>query len=117
MTMPMSPISISHEDVGDNQNTIMWTASAVHKLQGFLKFDPSIKRSRLVHSEDSAGNKEDPTSETFVKSNMEIYVEKLLADSFADSSTFWHYAIRHVPSDSLICAKVCELRFIYFLIQ
>ncbi len=38
-------------------------------------------------------------------SMLERYVSKLLDASFADSLLFWHYAMRHVPSPSLMCAK------------
>jgi hypothetical protein len=36
-------------------------------------------------------------------SMLEKYVSQLLADSFEQSSLYWHYAMRYVPSDSLAC--------------
>jgi hypothetical protein len=39
---------------------------------------------------------------------LERYVDKLLESSFSNSPMFWHYAVRHVPSDSLLCDSVVE---------
>lgn len=39
---------------------------------------------------------------------LEKYVNKLLEGAFEDSPLFWHYAVRHVPSDSLLCEQVVE---------
>lgn len=78
MTMPAAPIVL---DSGEET----WSTSSVLGLRGGgqnLHFNPV------------------PGDGTTV----EGYVDKLLADSFARSSTFWHYALRHVPSDSLMCA-------------
>jgi hypothetical protein len=44
-------------------------------------------------------------------SMLEKYVSKLLANSFKDSSLFWHYAMRHVPSDSLMCTSFEKIPF------
>lgn len=99
MTMPMSPISIAENGGGDDATTATWTASTVRKLES-LRFDPSIGRKKLVRE----GEEESPSSASFFKSNLELYVEKLLSDSFSEASTFWHYAIRHVPSESLVCS-------------
>lgn len=94
-TMPMSTISIPKETWGgggDEEDGWMWTAASVLSLRTpALKFDPTTTVSESV---DSKG-----------LSAMEVYVNKLLKDSFADSPLFWHYALRHVPSESLACAK------------
>lgn len=76
MTMPMAGLETPEEEV--------WTISSVPNLIN-LQFDPTRISS-------------DPGL-----SYTEEYVERLLADSFAESSTFWHYAARHAPSISLAC--------------
>lgn len=78
MTMPMAGLRV------DGQDT--WTASSVLSLL-HLKFDPAASRSKGSSA----------------ASSTEEYVEKLLSDSFSESSTFWHYAARHAPSESLAC--------------
>ena len=91
-TMPLAPLVVNKTS-GD----WMWTAASVLGLRTpKLEFDPAldvdfdspsdeVKRSGL--------------------SMLERYVAKLLEASFADSALFWHYAMRHVPSPSLVCAR------------
>jgi len=40
---------------------------------------------------------------------LERYVNRLLEHSFKKSSTFWSYALRHVPSDSLVCSQTRDI--------
>jgi hypothetical protein len=90
-TMPLSPLTINRTS-GD----WMWTAASVLSLRSpKLEFDPSLGK-------DFDGDADAATSGL---SMLERYVSKLLDASFADSSLFWHYAMRHVPSPSLMCAK------------
>lgn len=78
--MPIAPLVLNKSNPGEEW---MWTASTVLGLRGNgLEFDPASP----------AGG------------SIEAYVERLLSDSFSRSPTFWHYAARHVPSDSLVCA-------------
>jgi hypothetical protein len=88
-TMPMSPLVVNKAS-GD----WMWTAASVLALRTpSMQFDPATP------------------SDTIDKNNyeglsmMELYVQKLLSRSFEDTALFWHYAMRHVPSDSLLCAS------------
>ena len=70
----------------------MWTAASVLSLRTpKLEFDPAMDLSD-ISGEDGL-------------STLEKYVQLLLSRSFEDSSLFWHYAMRHVPSDSLVCAS------------
>jgi hypothetical protein len=90
-TMPLSPL-ILNKTSGD----WMWTAASVLALRtSKLQFDPTL-------SKDFDGNEDAKTNGL---SMLERYVIRLLDASFADSSLFWHYAMRHVPSPSLMCAK------------
>lgn len=89
-TMPLSPL-ILNKTSGD----WMWTAASVLSLRTpKLEFDPAL-------SKDFDDNQDAKTSGL---SMLERYVIKLLDASFTDSSLFWHYAMRHVPSPSLMCA-------------
>ena len=93
-TMPMAPLVVNQTS-GD----WMWTAASVLGLRSpKLEFDPSLPK-------DFDG---DETANDSGLSMLERYVAKLLDASFADSSLFWHYAMRHVPSPSLMCAKVSD---------
>lgn len=86
-TMPMAPLVVNRTS-GD----WMWTAASVLSLRTpQLEFDP------IMTLED------EPNPEGM--GMLELYVQKLLANSFHDSALFWHYALRHVPSDSLACAS------------
>lgn len=91
-TMPLSPL-IVNKTSGD----WMWTAASVLSLHGSsrLQFDPSLDI-------DFDGESDDVKQSGL--SMLERYVSKLLEASFEDSSLFWHYALRHVPSPSLVCA-------------
>lgn len=74
----------------------MWTAASVLSLRTpKLEFDPALPK-------DFDG---DQSAKDSGLSMLERYVAKLLDASFVDSSLFWHYAMRHVPSPSLTCAK------------
>jgi hypothetical protein len=87
-TMPMRTLVVN-----SNTGDWMWTAASVLGLRNpLLEFDPTLSRN-------FAGAEDGGTS------MLEEYVQKLLENSFADSSMFWHYAMRHVPSDSIACAK------------
>ena len=91
-TMPMAPLVINKTS-GD----WMWTAASVLSLRTpKLEFDPTFSNFDAPRD----GEEEEGLS------MMEKYVQKLLGRSFQDSALFWHYAMRHVPSDSLMCAKV-----------
>jgi hypothetical protein len=90
-TMPLSPLILNRTS-GD----WMWTAASVLSLRTpKLEFDPTL-------SNDFDGNED---AKEGGLSMLERYVMKLLDESFSDSSLFWHYAMRHVPSQSLMCAK------------
>jgi hypothetical protein len=87
-TMPMRPLVVD-QVTGD----WMWTAASVLNLRTpSLAFDPTL-------SKEFAGSTSSGVS------MLETYVQKLLENSFQDSSMFWHYALRHVPSESISCAK------------
>jgi hypothetical protein len=89
-TMPMTPIQIDEHQ--------SWTVSSVLGLRtDALKFDPALET-------DFGGI---PPTELSGLSMLERYVNKLLQDSFTDSPTFWHYAMRHVPSDSQVFIPRC----------
>ena len=91
-TMPMHPITLD-KNTGD----WMWTAASVLGLRTpELEFDYT----RPTNFDDPTG-----AEDTSGLSTLEKYVGKLLSASFAESSLFWHYAMRHVPSDSLACAR------------
>lgn len=91
-TMPMAPLVVNQTS-GD----WMWTAASVLGLHTSQKlaFDPSLDIDFDAASQDVKDSG---------LSMLERYVSRLLDASFADSSTFWHYAMRHVPSASLTCA-------------
>jgi hypothetical protein len=85
-TMPMSSIKIDDH--------LAWTVSTVLGLRtDALKFDPTL--------ETDFGSM--PPTELHGLSMLERYVNKLLEDAFSHSPTFWHYAVRHVPSNSQVC--------------
>lgn len=90
--MPMAPLTLKDPDTSENW---MWTAASVLALRSSpkLAFDPSLPVDFDGDGKDSG------------LSMLERYVSRLLDDSFADSSLFWHYAMRHVPTPSLACAK------------
>jgi hypothetical protein len=84
-TMPMTPITIDDH--------VSWTVTSILGLRtDALRFEPTRQAS----------------GEGDGLSMLEEYVEKLLEDSFSDSPTFWHYAVRHVPSNSQICESVAD---------
>lgn len=91
-TMPLHPLTIHDEDGQASHE--MWTVASVLALRTpALQFDPT-------HPADFDG-----ADDVNGLSMLERYVDKLLGLSFAESSLFWHYAMRHVPSESLACAK------------
>lgn len=94
-TMPLAPLVVNKTS-GD----WMWTAASVLSLHGSpsLEFDPAL-------DVDFDGASPDLAKASGL-SMLERYVAKLLEASFEDSSLFWHYAMRHVPSESLVCASV-----------
>ncbi len=93
-TMPLAPLTLN-ETSGD----WMWTAASVLSLRSpKLAFDPSLPKDF-----DISGGSDDVKNSGL--SMLERYVSRLLDASFDDSSLFWHYAMRHVPSQSLVCAK------------
>lgn len=73
----------------------MWTASTVPELDSFTstRFDFTLPR-------DFAGT---PSAKDDGLSMLELYIQKLLAHAFQRSPLYWHHALRHVPSDSLVC--------------
>jgi hypothetical protein len=81
-TMPMAPLVVNKTS-GD----WMWTAATILSMN--TKFDP------LQEDYDDGGG----------LSTLEKFVRKVLDGAFQESPLFWHYAMRHVPSDSLVCAK------------
>ena len=90
--MPLAPLTVNKTS-GD----WMWTAASVLSLHGSprLQFDPALDVDFDAPSEEVRQSG---------LSMLERYVSKLLEASFEDSSLFWHYAVRHVPSPSLTCA-------------
>lgn len=93
-TMPLAPLTLN-ATTGD----WMWTAASVLSLRSpSLAFDPSLPKDFDI-----------PGGSGVVKNSglsmLERYVARLLENTFDDTSLFWHYAMRHVPSDSLACAK------------
>lgn len=85
--MPLAQV-----EVDKTSGDWMWTAASVLALRTpELEFNPAKSPTEL---EAEVG-----------LSYMEAFVQKLLAGSFQDSALFWHYALRHVPSDSLMCAR------------
>lgn len=95
-TMPLAPLVVNKSS-GD----WMWTAATVLGLRTpKLQFNPSLPKNFDKKMENNDGQ-----SDADGLSMLERYVSKLLDASFADSSLFWHYAMRHVPSPSLMCAK------------
>jgi hypothetical protein len=94
-TMPLKPL-VLNATTGD----WMWTtASAFAMRSQGLEFDPD-----LVNSNDFGTGGTDAEQGDGL-SMLERYVSRLLDASFQDSSLFWHYAMRHVPTQSLACAK------------
>lgn len=86
------PLSVHTYDDEHQQ----WTLSTVAPLRTVnLAFDYTLPR------DFDNGDPEDASG----LSMLERYVQRLLAASFRDASTFWHYAVRHVPSESLACAR------------
>jgi hypothetical protein len=84
-TMPMASIKVDDH--------LSWTVSSVLGLRtDALQFDPTLAT--------DFGSV--PLTEINGLSMLERYVNKLLEDSFSRSPTFWHYAVRHVPSDSQV---------------
>jgi hypothetical protein len=82
-TMPVVSLTVDGHD--------SWTTATVLGLRNRqLEFDP-------VREPDFDGV--DPNG----LSMLEKYVRLLLERSFTDSPLFWHYAVRHVPSESLVC--------------
>lgn len=91
-TMPMHPVTI--KDIS-GENYEMWTtASALSLREPSLAFDFTLPKNFDGTEDDGRG-----------LSMLERYVDKLLQLSFSESSLFWHYALRHVPSDSLACVR------------
>lgn len=91
-TMPLRPLTVD-EETGD----WMWTAASVLALRTpQLRFDYTLPT-----------NFDDPTGapDKSGLSMLERYVGRLLDRSFSHSPLFWHYAMRHAPSDSLACAR------------
>jgi hypothetical protein len=85
-TMPMATVVVEDQDT--------WTVASLLGLRtNALQFDPTM-------GADFDG--EDPNG----LSMLEKYVDRLLEGSFANSPLFWHYAVRHVPSDSIVCESV-----------
>ena len=107
-TMPLGVLSYDAVDGSgaDENRRWMWTAASVLALRSpALSFDPT-----LPANFDGGTDEEDTTAGgASALSFLERYVEKLLVGSFADSPLFWHYAMRHVPSDSLACAKAIDI--------
>jgi hypothetical protein len=82
-TMPMATIVVDDHD--------SWTIASVLGLRNpTLEFDPTLESD--FDGQESHG-----------LSMLEKYVNKLLESSFSNSPMFWHYAMRHVPSNSLVC--------------
>ncbi len=92
-TMPLAPLVVNKTS-GD----WMWTAASVLALRTpKLQFDPVLDINFDVPDNENVKNSG--------LSMLERYVSKLLEASFDDSPLFWHYAMRHVPSPSLVCAR------------
>ena len=86
-TMPLAPLVVNKTS-GD----WMWTAASVLSMNTpELEFNPSRE----------ASDQEKLNGLSYLES----FTQKILAGAFQESALFWHYALRHVPSDSLICAK------------
>jgi hypothetical protein len=94
-TMPMTSIRVDDH--------LSWTVSSVLGLRtDALKFDPTLPV--------DFGSM--PPTELNGLSMLERYVNKLLEDSFSRSPTFWHYAVRHVPSNSQVPLPLYPLRIV-----
>jgi hypothetical protein len=92
-TMPLAPLIVNRTS-GD----WMWTAASVLSLRSQkLEFDPALSK--------DFDNPDNEDARVNGLSMLERYVGRLLDASFVDSSLFWHYAMRHVPSQSLMCVK------------
>jgi hypothetical protein len=71
----------------------MWTAASVLALRSpEFQFNPARPENLEKQSENGL-------------SYLETFVRQVLQGSFQDSALFWHYAMRHVPSESLVCAS------------
>jgi len=92
--MPLAPLVVNKTS-GD----WMWTAASVLGLRSSpkLEFDPALDINFDAPDDDEI--------KSSGLSMLERYVGKLLEASFEDSTLFWHYAMRHVPSPSLMCAR------------
>lgn len=90
-TMPLAPTLVQEAEQGEGQ--WMWTAAGAFASSGGgpgPPFDPIVEHDKGAQEGLSA---------------LEAHVRDLLKPSFLRTSTFWHYVMRHVPSDSLVCAK------------
>lgn len=100
-TMPLRPAFVQDAASG-GEGDWMWTAAGAMAEssdgeQVGPPFDP-------VRAAGSSGEEDTATTGNGL-SALETHVRALLRPSFLGTSTFWHYAMRHVPSDSLVCAR------------
>lgn len=101
-TMPMTTLQL-------NKDESMVTAASVLPLRtDNLRYNPVANANfdTEAYASDGQANTIDDGL-----SMLEKYVSKLLTNSFKDSSLFWHYAMRHVPSDSLMCTGFQQNQF------
>jgi hypothetical protein len=64
-----------------------WSLSKLVGVDKLPEFDPT--------------NDRDPP---YDRSPTETFIEKAMRDAYTDSSTFWHHALRYVPSKSIACS-------------
>lgn len=97
-TLPMTQIDMS----GDTAESVasMWSLVDVVELRALgLEFDPvAAANFEDVHVADDGSN----------LSMLERYVRRLLKSAYQTSPLFWHHAMRHVPSESLVCKNSYE---------
>lgn len=78
----------------------MWSLVDVGELRARgLEFDPTANVDfEDVHATEDRSN----------LSMLEKYVRRLLKSAYHSSPLFWHHAMRHAPSDSLVCKNSYE---------
>lgn len=92
-SMPMRPVPV---EPGDLHSAPAWTLLSVAELREVgIQFDPAAN----VRFEAPANAEPDETGQSM----LQRFVTRLLNAAYDSSPLFWHHAMRHVPSDSLVC--------------
>lgn len=80
-----------------------WSISTVRKIVEMgWHFDPTMAK-------DFDGTLDEESEDVAGTGMLERYVGKLLEHAFRSAPTFWFYALRHVPSDSLTCRRDSDI--------